>query len=164
MLAYAAGFLDGEGCIRINFRKARQGRSDQFALLVMIAQKDGRPIDWLAGNFGGVVYLKNKKMDGTNWIYEWKQTDRGAYLFLKEVFPFLLYKKEQAALAIRFQERLKYERARNQPDNGRFAGLSTHEQEVRLQMYKEMSALKHQFQKSKRPNVKQYSFKSMLQA
>lgn len=159
--SYAAGFLDGEGCIKITKRKPRNGRSTNYGLLVSITQKDGRPIDWLYGNFGGVVYLKNKSND--NWIYEWKVTEKSAYEFLKKVYPLLKVKKEQAMLAIRFQERRINARKRSNPDNGRFTLLSDRELEIREEMYKEMSILKKQYQKSKNPNVKEYNFKSMVQ-
>lgn len=162
-LAYAAGFLDGEGCIKIAKRNPRNGRSANYSLLVSITQKDGRPVDWLFGNFGGVVYLKNKKTDGSNWIYEWRSTDTGAYKFLKSVVPFLLVKKEQAELAIQFQERREFARKRNKPDNGRFASLTKDELSKREEIYQKMSELKWQYKKSKNPNVKEYTFKSMVQ-
>lgn len=160
-LAYAAGFLDGEGCIRINKRNPRFGRSINYSLLVTVVQKDARPVDWFAGNFrGGTVYLKNKQKD--NWIYEWRITDRMAYLFLKEVEPFLRVKREQARLAIRFQERRNFARSRNTPDNGRYLSLSEHEIHLREEMYQQMRRLKKQYVKSAHPNVREYSFPSMI--
>ena len=160
-LAYAAGFLDGEGCIRISRRNPRDGRSTSYSLSVMIYQKDGEIMDWLYGNFGGMVYLKNKT---SNWIYEWRVTEVKAYNFLKELLPFLKYKRKQAELAIQFQQRRIFERERNIPDNGRFASLSQNELEIREEIYQKMCALKKEFVKSKNPNVVEYNFKSMVQA
>ena len=162
-LAYAAGFLDGEGCIRISKRNPRNGRSISYNLLVNISQKDGEVMDWLYGNFGGIVYLKNKKADSTDWIYEWRITEKQAFNFLKEVFPFLKYKKKQAELAIQFQQRRIFERKRNIPDNGRFTSLTQNELDIRERIYQKMSSLKKEFVKSKNPNVVEYNFKSMVQ-
>src|SRR3990167_3559029 len=123
-LAYTAGFLDGEGCIRISKRNPRNGRRISYNLSVVIYQKDGEIMDWLYGNFGGMVYLKNKGDKSDNWIYEWRVTEVKAYQFLKTLLPFLKYKKKQAELAIQFQQRRIFERERNIPDNGRFAPLT----------------------------------------
>ena len=160
-LAYAAGFLDGEGCIRITKRDSRNGRSSQYGLFVNISQKDGEIMDWLYGNFGGMVYLKNKAND--YWIYEWRLSDRNAYDFLKEILPFLRYKKHQAELAIQYQQRRIFERKRNVPDNGRFASLSQSELDIREKIYQEMCELKKVYVKAKNPNVVKYNFKSMVQ-
>lgn len=160
-LAYAAGFFDGEGCIRISKRKPRHGRSTSYNLLIMVYQKDGEIMDWFYGNFGGVVYLKDKS--GNNWIYEWRLSEKKAFNFLKDILPFLKYKKKQAELAIRFQQRRIFERERNVPDNGRFSPLTKSELDERESIYQEMSDLKKSFIKSKNPNVIEYTFKSMVQ-
>lgn len=160
-LAYAAGFLDGEGCIRISKRNPRNGRSTSYNLLVSIAQKDGNIMDWLFGNFGGMVYLKNKNKD--NWIYEWRVTEVKAYNFLKELLPFIKYKKKQAELAIQFQQRRIFERKRNIPDNGKFMSLSENELKKREEIYQKMRLIKKEFVKSKNPNIVEYNFKSMVQ-
>ena len=160
-LSYASGIFDGEGCVRITKQQRNNGRSLQYALLVSITQKDGKLMDWLYGNFAGVVYLKNKS--GENWIYEWRADNFKAYEFLKKIFPFLIVKKEQVALAIRFQERLKYERYKTKDDRKRFASLTQNELDERENLYQQMSMLKKRWTKSKNPNVVEYTFKSMVQ-
>ncbi len=163
ILSYTAGFLDGEGCIRISKRLPRNNKSMSYNLFVNITQKDGEIMDWLQGNFGGTIFLKNKSKDGKDWIYEWRITEVKAFNFLKEILPFLKYKKKQAELAIMFQQRRIFERKRNIPDNGRFASLSQDELDKREVIYQEMSALKKLFRKSKNPNIVEYNFKSMVQ-
>lgn len=161
--AYAAGFVDGEGCLKMSKRNPRNGRAVNYGILVSVVQKDARPLDWLVGNFGGMIYLKNKKLDSSDWIYEWRVSEQRAYEFLKKISPFLKVKREQADLLVRFQERRIFERKRNNPDNGRFAPLTPHEIEVREELYKEVSRLKRQYAKSKNPSVVEYNFKSMVQ-
>lgn len=160
-LAYAAGLFDGEGCVRIYKIAPRNRRSTRYGILTMLTQKDGRPLDWLVGNFGGMIYLKNKHSE--NWIYEWRIENAAAYEFCKSILPFTKVKTEQLRLAIRFQERLKYARKKTVDDQRRFTSLSEHELEEREMMYQEMSFLKKNWQKSKNPNVKEYNFKSMVQ-
>ena len=50
-----------------------------------------------------MVYLKDRRK---NPIYEWILTHKKAYEFLKIITPFLKYKRPQAELAIKFQQRL----------------------------------------------------------
>lgn len=150
-LAYAAGFFDGEGSIVISRRFCRRKhvRSNyDYSLLICVSQVDGEIMDWFVGNFGGCVYLKKRlefekhKHD----VYNWLLSHKAAYLFLKEILPFLKYKKEQAQLAIRFQERLNNAKRNN---NGRYQRLSDNEVDVREKMYEEMKELKHVYKKSK---------------
>ena len=166
-LAYTAGIVDGEGSICIVKRRRHginSGRSTQYFILVSVVQKDGSVIDWLKGNFDGNVVLKNKANDGSDWIYQWRIQDKKAYEFLKLIFPFLLVKKSQAELAIRFQERLKFARKKNVDINGHYIPLTEHELSQREEIFLEIKRLKHCFRKSKVPNVKEYTFKSMVQA
>lgn len=159
-LAYVAGFIDGEGCIRICRRGARNGRSKGHSLLVTTSQKDGRPMDFLYGLFGGCIVFKRHgdggfKTDRDNWLYEWRITDRKAGEMLKEILPFLTYKKPQAELAIRFQERKNQARKAKIRDGtkNQFAALSESEIQQREQMFKRMTELKHEYVMSKNPNV-----------
>lgn len=160
ILAYAAGIIDGEGCIRIVTRKPRNGKSTQHSLMLQVAQKDGILMDWLYGVFGGMVYLKNKKTDGTDWIYEWRVMENKAAEVLKQILPFLTVKKHQAELGLRFQT---HKTGAGNYGDGRFKPLSEHELHLRDNLAKEISELKKEYRKSKNPNVVEYTFKSMVQ-
>lgn len=97
MLAYTAGFFDGEGSINILTRK-RKDWNTEYSLSVAIGQKDGKTLDWIKDNFGGNVYLV--KRDGT---FYWScGGGRNAEKFLRSIYPFLQYKKPQAELAFEF--------------------------------------------------------------
>lgn len=160
ILAYAAGIIDGEGCIRIVVRKPRNGKSAQHSLMLQVAQKDGILMDWLYGVFGGMVYLKNKKTDGSDWIYEWRVMENKAAEVLKQTLPFLTVKKRQAELALRFQT---HKTGAGNYGNGRFKPLNEHELQLRYNLAKEISELKKEYRKSKNSNVVEYTFKSMVQ-
>lgn len=91
--AWAAGFLDGEGCIRA-YRK-----TNQYALQVTAWNKDIRPLEKLKDVYGGSVGSHS------NGCWRWQVSANIALSFLKHVRPFLVVKGEQADVAISFQER-----------------------------------------------------------
>jgi len=158
-LAYAAGFFDGEGCVIIQCRHPRHGRSPQHSLILTVTQKDGKPLDFLAGIFGGSIFIKDGHSE-KDWIHEWRLSDLKAAHFLKAVLPFLIYKKAQAELAIRFQERKEnYKRGAD----GKILALTPHELEIRETMQKELSDMKRKFRKSSHPNVREAQYLSMVQ-
>jgi len=160
ILAYAAGIIDGEGCIRIVVRRPRNGKSTQHSLMLQVAQKDGILMDWLYGNFGGMVYLKNKKTDGSDWIYEWRIMEKKAAEILKQTLPFLTVKKHQAEIGLRFQT---HKTGAGNYGDGRYKPLSEHELILREKLAQEISQVKKEYRKSKNPNVVEYTFKSMVQ-
>ena len=98
-LSYIAGFFDGEGSINILTRK--RPKNTEYTLTVAIGQKDGATLDWIKENFGGNVYLI--KRDGS---FYWAISHKKAIVFLKELLPFLQYKKPQALVAIEYYENM----------------------------------------------------------
>lgn len=98
ILAYTAGFFDGEGSINI-LKRNRKHWNPEYVLMVAMGQKDGSTLDWITDNFGGNVYLV--KRDGS---YYWACSNQKAYKFLKTIIPFLQYKRPQADLALKFYD------------------------------------------------------------
>ena len=103
MLAYTAGFFDGEGSINLlkSVRKNRPLKNPEYSLTVAMGQKDGATLDWMKDNFGGNVYLV--KRDGT---FFWALGNRQAAEFLRKILPYLQYKKPQAKAGIRYYDEL----------------------------------------------------------
>lgn len=95
-LSYLAGFFDGEGSINLLTRK-RKHWNVEYQLTVAIGQKDGETLDWIKEKFGGNVYLV--KRDGS---FFWAASNRQAEKFLRNILPFLKYKRPQAELALTF--------------------------------------------------------------
>ena len=98
ILAYTAGFFDGEGSINIT-KRMRKHWNPEYTLNIAMGQKDGKTLDWIKDNFGGNVYLV--KRDGS---FFWAISNKNAYEMLKILLPFLQYKKPQAELAIKFYD------------------------------------------------------------
>lgn len=91
-------------------------------------------MNWIVGNFGGSVH--KIKRDNS---YAWRLSTRKAYYFLKEIYPFLKYKKPQVELAIKFMDRVIHERGI------RGKRLSAHELGIRDGYLEKMRSLKKEF-------------------
>ena len=99
---YAAGIIDGEGCISIR-KIMKEGHNNySYQLQVSVTQVDGNIVDFLYGAFGGKVYNKKAIAPRQNY-YRWEIISRKAMIFLKQILPFLTAKKPQAELGIRFE-------------------------------------------------------------
>ncbi len=102
-LAYAAGIFDGEGYVDIyKASTSKMSKSPSFMVRVIISQKDGKVMNWLQDNFGGSVLLSKRDR---NYIYRWDIRSQAANRFLSFIYPFVLIKKEQVKLALKFEER-----------------------------------------------------------
>ena len=126
-----AGFFDGEGYVGILKRKRKNWNFEYF-IQISIGQMDGAVMDWVVENFGGHLHLV--KRDGS---YYWIASNKEAYRILKLITPFLIYKKLQAELAIKFYENRDLKRP-----------IPKEELERRETIYTELKRLKHIFTKS----------------
>lgn len=98
-IAYIAGFFDGEGCVRI--KKANQG-GNSYYLIAHITNTNPVILKKVQDLFGGNTRVQE---NGRNKpIYNWYITSSEANDFLKTLQPFLIEKKSQAELGIKFHE------------------------------------------------------------
>ena len=118
--AYAAGFIDGEGCISIRKQNPENmpGRvSPCFGICIQVVNTHQGTLDFLTNYFGGHVY-KHKHWEGQNngWKprFVWVLYERQAYYALMLLFPYLHVKKEHAQICIDF-----YETRRHKPSQTR---------------------------------------------
>lgn len=98
-LAWAAGFVDGEGCITISHRRSDNGH---FVVLtvVQIAQA---PLHILQSLFGGSISAKTRYRSDLRQVWFWKTTTKQAGAALVELRPYLVVKAAEADIAIEFQ-------------------------------------------------------------
>ncbi len=135
---YMAGFFDGEGYIGL-LKRVRKEKYLEYFIQLSIGQNDGAIVDWIKENFGGNCYLVKRD----NSFY-WTASNRNAYNILKEITPFLKYKKPQAELALKyFDEQLP-----------RKQGLSEDEFKRRESIYLGLKHLKKVFTESTYCNEK----------
>lgn len=110
--AYIAGFIDGEGCITI--LKNKKGKySSYYALTLTIAQADKLALEDLSAIIGGGKIYKSKSTD-THFL---TFAPNDSIFLLKEIRPYLRYKKDQADLAIEFREKTTFERSGQKLDD-----------------------------------------------
>lgn len=110
--AYMAGIMDGEGTFSIT--KIRQNRvykngerSKKFAyqLHINAYNSSKKLIDWVVKNIGGTLYtskedLKNPKWKRKHMVFFGNRESMESLINL--ILPYLVIKKEQALVALRF--------------------------------------------------------------
>ena len=117
-IAYLAGFFDGEGSIMIVptfWVSQKKGNRYAYRLHCSACNANPKPVFLLSDLFGGKVYERPVGKNGVNKVrflisYSWSITSWKALSFLKVVLPYLIVKKEQAELAVVFQERKRKEK------------------------------------------------------
>lgn len=109
-LAWAAGFIDGDGHITIQNRKTKHGDKEYSGtyLRVGACQSHPTPLEKLQDLFGGSIRPKNSGPNphGYNrkpqWI--WSLSTAQAAEALTQMLPYFVHKKEVALLALEFQK------------------------------------------------------------
>lgn len=102
--AWAAGIVDGEGCIRIdkgNPTKANRLANPTYALCVSVKMTDFPTIEKLHDQFGGSISIeKHKDKRDTK---RWEIRGEEAKTTLELLYPHLVTKQIQAQMGIEFQ-------------------------------------------------------------
>ena len=99
-MAYIAGFIDGEGCIRI--KKSNQSGNSYYVTL-QVTNTDKKPLLLIKEIFWGKVFFQEKK-PSNKVVWQYYSTTAEAVDTLRALVGFLVSKKEQAELAIKFQD------------------------------------------------------------
>jgi hypothetical protein len=100
--AYVGGIIDGEGWVGFKWvdrlRRDRKGSPTYRTLIARleVPQVDGRLIDYLMEvTKEGVRDIKHYPKNPTSQDqHRWRVSYRGAYRVLKQVYPYLIVKKE----------------------------------------------------------------------
>ena len=85
-LAYAAGFLEADGCIQLTG--------------IRVSNRCMYVLDWYEENFGGQIRSKVTPVG----CWEWNLHGDAAEKVLKQLYPYLLFKKPQADLFFKYRE------------------------------------------------------------
>jgi hypothetical protein len=101
--AYIAGFIDGDGSIRIQL----QPRKNSFRVraIISLAQKWGKEkeLTWIRNQFKiGYLYQRNDRMTELR-IEGHKAVEK----ILKELKPYFLFKRKQVELVLKILEKIK---------------------------------------------------------
>jgi hypothetical protein len=109
-LAWAAGFIDGDGFVTIQTRKSTVNNKiyNGTYLRVGCCQASQTPLLELQSLFGGSIRPKNSGPNRENynrkpqWL--WTLSTASAKEALEQMLPYLIHKKEVAQLGLEFQQ------------------------------------------------------------
>jgi hypothetical protein len=101
-LAYAAGIVDGEGCITARVFVNKYG-FNQTTLVLQVCMCSHSVISWLVDRFGGRI-MKRKAKGRWRIRYTWRMRGHRVGPILKAITPFMIEKREQALLAIQISD------------------------------------------------------------
>lgn len=132
LVAYAAGFFDGEGHIRIQ----KHSRRGSWMLQITAVQATKAPLPLFIELFGGTLSERLKPYRGVlKRLWTWQASSRQAENVLLEMQPYLIDKADEVLLAFEFRStfRPQYgERSKNPPElEERRKALMIDMQEVR---------------------------------
>jgi hypothetical protein len=130
-LAYAAGIIDGEGHIGI-----RKDSEKYFTDVVEVFNSNPNIILFFHKNFGGIIKKSYKFRISKKPYYTWILSGLKTSLFLKNIYPFLMAKKNQADILFKFRDTF-YEKYDTYNKNS----IPKHIIEIRNKLYKELKQL-----------------------
>ena len=97
-MAYIAGLVDGEGCIRIKHSN-KQGNS--YYVTMTISLNNAPALEFIKNGFGGKIYKKERG-------FQYYLASGEAIDFLKSILSYLIIKRSEAELAIEFSESYRF--------------------------------------------------------
>jgi hypothetical protein len=107
-LAYAAGFIDGEGSFIIARRRIK-GRKDIHLPMIDVTQNDSTVLYWLRDLFGSGYVYKTAKTKS----HMFRIGNRAAIDTARLLLPYLKIKQEQAKILIAFKDEAVWRRGGN---------------------------------------------------
>ena len=103
-MAYAAGIMDGEGCLTIKQRSASQqtgsALSTSYSGEVTVEMTDETTIRFLHELFGVGSIRSRQRVAQNKPVYVWRVTDAAARKVCWDILPYLRIKQRQAELII----------------------------------------------------------------
>lgn len=93
-LAYASGYIDGDGCFSLR-KQSIKSRQKFMATLIVISNVY-ETMKWFKKIFGGNILKKNARQ-GHKSCYHFCVTGKGSE-FVKDLIPYLVEKKEEASI------------------------------------------------------------------
>lgn len=121
---YVAGFFDGEGWVMVSRHKPYYGQKNiSYTFRIGIESTDLNVLKKIQKRYKGNIYTRPKKRaKNRRDTHIWYLCENNALNFLLDIKGYLIVKKKQALLAIRYQRKVNEYRKKN-PDF-RCRGLS----------------------------------------
>ena len=156
ILAYLAGFIDGEGSLMIrknNYRvinpKYGDCKNPQYSPRVGVKNTREEPLILLKETFGGYLQ-KDKKIypsisgfKSNKPIYVYSAEHNIAYLVVETLLPYLIIKKKQAEVILELRETKKEATKNRYKNNAEFHGKPYRQESILKfeQLYNEVKIL-----------------------
>ena len=99
-LVYAAGLIDGGGCIMIGKRQRVGHRHPTYIPQVVVNMVKRDCIDKMQYLFGGCINRKKHSNPNANYSWAWTLTGTPALKFLSQIEPYVILKEPQVAAAL----------------------------------------------------------------
>lgn len=102
--AYIAGFVDGDGSIGLRKCHSERGYIDTLVRL-RVTQASKEILDWIGLTTGaGTVRQWARCSNRHRSRFEWYCSGRKALAVIREIYPYLLVKKLQAEIVLKYEE------------------------------------------------------------
>ena len=112
-IRYIAGFWDGEGTINIHRQKIKNSDKMQHFLYVKVSNTNKEILEKIKKFFGrGIITSNGIPVKGHRKAWQYQASCNNAYKVIEILYPYLIVKKEQAELAMQFQERMNIKKKR----------------------------------------------------
>lgn len=109
-IRYVAGLFDGEGWITVSVKQMNARGYVNYQLFVGIGMVHKPIIDALKHQFGGNIFIKRPspgQSARTRTSSVWRLSSGPAAGFLGQILPYLVVKREEAEIAIEFQQHIR---------------------------------------------------------
>jgi intein/homing endonuclease len=106
LLAYTAGFMDGEGSIQINPSKSASNKR-YWGLTVQVSSCNIEVLEWLRLSWNGIGTIHSwnpNKGRAKQQSHNWRIYSKQAEYLLKKIQPYLQIKSENARVALEFRK------------------------------------------------------------
>ena len=103
-LAYAAGYIDGDGCFSIRSEPYKNRTRSKYPAVLIIASVNPDVLYWLNSMLGGSIQHKMNTEPKRKSVYYFHLKKKEAIPFVQDIIPYLVEKIEEAKTFIEFAE------------------------------------------------------------
>ena len=135
--AYLAGLFDGEGTFTISNSPPNNGRPSYAFREVYVTNTNLEVLNWLKDKLGGTIRVTKYGKNGWKDVYKWHAGAKQHYYVVKNMLPFLIIKKKQAELILKFIKLKEKQKANRRGPKG----LTSMERNKRDEILQQVRAL-----------------------
>ena len=100
--SYLAGYLDGDGCFYIGYERSTKRKRLKKVFCIIINSVNECTLNAFKKTFGGSVHMAKEAHGNTKSLFRYTIRKRNILAFIDKLLPFLVEKKEECEVAIKF--------------------------------------------------------------